>query len=215
MMMMTIRRRRARGTTLLEIIVATAVLGVLVAAAVSALLFATRPATESSVRAFLVSQGSQSLARVVNEVEGASFVANAAVRNPTAGFAAVPLDDTGPDDPNIYEGDGLELRKIIGWDSVSNTANLEAGGTLPVRYSFVADGAGGQNLVRTQNGLTTTVLTDVDATSGPHFRLDPPATLTITFAVQRVVGRNGTTGQPEQARVVFEQRVNLRNLNQP
>lgn len=222
------RVSRRAGMTMIEVVVATAMLGALVAAAMAALTYASKPATEASVRSYAVSQGGQTMLKLVSELEGASFAdpttsvgtlaSSGGVWTFTASSLTTGLTYADGTTADGYEGTAVRYDVVTGWNTASDTPTLDAGG--PYVYAFISDpDTGALKLVRAREGdpvtggFAPTYLTDVE--SGATFRKPAAnANLHVDFAVKRTIGFNHQTNTVEEARAAFHQEVNLRNLNQ-
>lgn len=218
---------RRSGMTMIEVMIASAMMGVLVASALAALSYASKPAAEVSIKSYAVTQGGQTMLRLVAELEGASFA------DPTTAVGTLSQTggvwtfspDTTPGTVTFsdgstatgYEGTAVRFDVVERYTAASGV-ELDLDG--PFIYGFVADpNTGGLKLVRAREGdpvtggFAPTFLTDVEA--GATFR--KPATsanLHIDFTVSRAVGFDQQTKTVERSRAVFHQEVNLRNLNQ-
>lgn len=212
------RSNRRSGATMLEIVIAAALLGGLVAAALSALTYASKPAAEASIRAYAVTQGGQTMLRLVGDLEGASYANPTTAVGTFSGTTFTPSGLTSGltyqdgSTADGYEGTAVRFDVITGWNGAPV---LDAGG--PFVYYFTSDAStGALKLVRVGQGgagLKVDLLTDIEA--GAAFRKPAAdANLHIDFAVSRAVGFDHATNTVERGRAAFHQEVNLRNLNQ-
>lgn len=200
---------RRAGVTLIEVMVASGLLGGLMVLALTAVTFTARPAAETAIRAHLVTQGGQVMARLVAELEGGRFF-------PSPFVGALGAEGFAPDRDGDGIGTAVQGQRILGWDPLREDFLLEKDeheAPAPFTWAFVPAGPDALALVRAQRGLVVTALTDVEAgTAG--FRFAPPSALVIGFTVRRAIGVDVRTGAQRFTRARFEQTINLRDKNQ-
>lgn len=213
----------ARGMTLIEVIIATAISGFLLMLALLATQAVGPAASETSLRAHQVERANAALRVLETELSGGSFTGgpNATVFAYSSGALGAP----GAGDPST--GEAIQYNTITGYTAgigVTTDPN-------PIVFAFVPgdvndddrDGLTNEwRLVRIQNGNEVTILNDIAnaaqpnspvAINNPTFSLTKPSNLRVRFSVMRSVRFDTTAGVREYAVYTIDKTINLRNLN--
>lgn len=217
--------RRARGFSLLEVLIAYSLLAGLLVLVLTTVQLSSRPITDTTFRSQMTTQGSQLMTRLVRELEGGSNLeVGTLVASPLGLTADATDDDAGT--AEVFTGRAIRYQVPTGWDAATEEPILEPPEPLttnPYILAFVSDASspnGNLKLVQyLPGGLEVTLLRNIDDGGGsdppnqPYFRLTTPSELEVVYTIERQVDYK-TTGGAQFARVQFRKTINLRNLNQ-
>lgn len=216
----------ARGMTLLEIMIASALLSVIALMSLVAIQHSGTQAHFTANRADLSRRGNAVIIRLERELEGGSY----AGQDDAVGTLNAGAVDTLP--AGTAACDAIEFEPITGYDlSVAPNGETITGPAVIYAFEQVDTALDTDNdgflsefrLVRISGGIEVVIQDNIlavgqtglasgTAVVNPTFLLTAPSDLTITFSVGAVVGFSNGTRQLV-ARTVTRN-LNLRNLNQ-